>query len=78
MEPYEQDRVGRCDFLDVLEEAATFGGRVRVRHRDGHTFEDVVRDVVTIDGADYVVFAGNGRLRVADLASATRSGPPRA
>lgn len=70
---YEQDRVGRCDFLDVLEEAAVLRGRVQVKTRDGRTFEDVVVDVPTEQGRDWVVFESEGRFAVDDLASATRA-----
>lgn len=70
---YEQDRVGRCDFLDVLEEAAVLKRPVQVKTRDGQTFEDVVVDVPTESGRDWVVFAREGRFAVDDLESATRA-----
>ena len=48
---------GRCDFLDVLEEAVRFRRPVQVQLRDGRRFLAGVRDVVTESGEDYVVFA---------------------
>lgn len=58
---------GRCDFLDVLEEAAHFGRPVRVELRDGRKFEASVRDVVTESGEDYVLFEGRDRVSVTDI-----------
>jgi transcriptional antiterminator Rof (Rho-off) len=59
---------GRCDFLDVLEEAAHFKKPVQVELRDGQRFRANVQDVVTAGGEDYVVFDGRGRVSVADIA----------
>src|SRR3954469_12424854 len=54
----------RCDFLDVLEEAVIRHARVRVATKDDRLFIDRVFDVVTENGADYVVFAEQGRMPV--------------
>jgi hypothetical protein len=74
MEPeeIEQDAVGRCDFLDVLEEAVTVGARIHVRLADGREFEDTVTDVVTEKGRENVVFGTNGTVPLAQIAAATR------
>lgn len=61
------DPAGRCDFLDVLEEAARFHTSVRIELRDGATFQADVRDVVTESGEDYVIVAGRDRIRVSDI-----------
>lgn len=58
----------RCDFLDVLEEAAHFKRPVWVELRDGQIFEARVRDVVTESGEDYVVFAERERIPVSQIA----------
>jgi Rho-binding antiterminator len=61
------DPAGRCDFLDVLEEAAHFKQSVRLELRDGATVQADVRDVVTESGEDYVILAGHERIRVSDI-----------
>lgn len=64
-----------CDFLDVLEEAAVLKSAVSINLRHGGHFEDRVRDVVTEEGQDFAVFAAHGRVRLHDIASATRARP---
>jgi hypothetical protein len=71
-EEYEQNKVGRCDFLDVLEEAATVGGKIHVRLTDGRELDDTVREVVTEGGRELVVFGENGTIPLASIAAATR------
>lgn len=70
-----QDAVGRCSFLDVLEEAAIVHRPVAVALRDGERFIDVVVDVVTEDHEDYAVFRSHERVPVTDIAAATRCVP---
>ncbi len=77
MERICQDVVGRCSFIDVLEEAVLRKGAVAVTLRDGTTFIDHVRDVVTEDHEDYAVFSGRERVAVGEIASATRAPPQR-
>lgn len=72
-ERIDQDRVGRCGFLDVLEEAALRKAAVAVTLRSGETFLDVVTDVVTRDGADRAVFRDRGEVPVREFAAATRA-----
>jgi transcriptional antiterminator Rof (Rho-off) len=66
----QQEPTGRCDFLDVLEEAAHFKRPVQIELRDGQRFTASVQDVVTADGEDYVVFAGRDRVAVSQIVRA--------
>lgn len=55
---------GRCDFIDVLEESVVIHRPVTVALRDGVTFIDQVKDVITESGEDYVQFQDYGRMPV--------------
>jgi len=68
-----QDSVGRCSFIDVLEEAVLVHRPVALR--DGEKFIDVVTDVVTENHEDYAVFRTHDRVPVTDIAAATRCDP---
>jgi transcriptional antiterminator Rof (Rho-off) len=70
-----QDAVGRCSFIDVLEEAVLVHRPVAVALRDGERFIDVVTDVVTENHEDYAVFRSHERVAVTDIAAATRCDP---
>jgi transcriptional antiterminator Rof (Rho-off) len=59
--------IGRCDILDVLEEAAIFRKCVRVELHDDEGFTARVRDVYTEGGEDYVVFEDHDRMSVSDI-----------
>ena len=72
-----QDIVGRCSFIDVLEEAVLVHRPVALALRDGTRFIDVVEDVVTENGEDYAVFHSHERVPVTDIAAATRADPHR-
>ena len=72
MKRVEQDALGQCDFIDVLEEAALRGKQVAVELRDGTAFLDRLVDVVTAEGADLAVFESRGRVAVADIRSVSR------
>jgi Rho-binding antiterminator len=72
-----QDVVGRCSFIDVLEEAVLVHRPVALALRDGTRFIDVVTDVVTENGEDYAVFHSHERVPVTDIAAATRADPHR-
>ena len=67
--------VDSCDFLDVLEEAATTQSKLTVTLLDGRTVTDSVVDVVTQDGKDFVEFLNHGRIPVRELKDA-RKAPP--
>lgn len=70
-----QDSVGRCSFIDVLEEAVLVRRPVAVALRGGERFIDRVTDVVTEDHEDYAVFANHDRVAVSRIAAATRADP---
>jgi transcriptional antiterminator Rof (Rho-off) len=72
-----QDSVGRCSFIDLLEEAVLVRRPVAVALRDGERFIDVVTDVVTENHEDYAVFASHDRVAVSDMIAATRADPHR-
>ena len=77
MSMMQQDELGRCDFLDVLEEAVLVKRPVQVKLRTGETFIDIVRDVVTKDGQEFVQFDSNGRKPLREIHAVTRAEPPR-
>ncbi|MBZ4417233.1 hypothetical protein [Myxococcus sp. RHSTA-1-4] len=70
-----QDDVGRCDFIDVLEEAVLRRRPVAVELRAGDTFIDQVVDVVTERGDDFAIFRSHARVPVGDILSVTRESP---
>ena len=65
--------VARCDVLDVLEEAAVVRKPILVELRDGHRFEDRVKDVVTQDGEDFAVFEFHAMTPVSSIKNARRA-----
>jgi len=77
MSKLEQDQVGSCSFIDVLEEAVLVKRPVAIQLRDGTTFIDQVTDVTTESGQDFAVFLRHARVAVPDIAAATRAEPPR-
>ncbi len=72
MAQMRQDDVGRCDFIDVLEEAVLRRRPVSVQLRAGDAFTDQVVDVVTEQGDDFAVFRSHARVPVGDILSVTR------
>lgn len=66
-----QDDLGRCDFIDVLEEAVLWRRPVAVQLRAGETFIDQVMDVVTEQGDDFAVFRSHARVPVGDIQAVT-------
>ena len=65
----------RCDFIDMLEESAKIHRPLTVTLK-GHThFSEAVRDVVTEDGADYVIFRDHGRVAVTDILECAWNAP---
>lgn len=67
-----QDDVGRCDFIDVLEEAVLRRRPVAVELRAGESFHDVVTDVITEQGNDFAVFRSHARVPVGDILAVSR------
>ena len=59
--------VDSCDFIDMLEESAKMHRSVVVTLSGGARFEDTVRDVVTEDGQDFVLFHDHGRYPARDV-----------
>jgi transcriptional antiterminator Rof (Rho-off) len=72
---FRQDEIGRCDFLDVLEEAVLTRRPVTVKLRNGDEFIDQVRDVKTENGEDYAVFLVHDRVNVSDIHGCSRAEP---
>ncbi len=70
-----QDEVGRCDFIDVLEEAVLRHRSVAVQLREGEAFIDEVVDVVTEQGDDFAVFKSHERVSVGQILAVTRAEP---
>ena len=68
-----QDDVGRCDFIDVLEEAVLRRQPVAVQLRGGESFIDAVVDVVTEQGEDFAVFRSHPQVAVGDILAMTRA-----
>ncbi|AKU92199.1 hypothetical protein [Vulgatibacter incomptus] len=76
MSRFERERLGRCDFLDVLEESVLMHVDVEVELAGGETFVDRLRDVRTESGVDYAVFLEHPRVEVASIAAVTRRSLP--
>ena len=76
MTRYEQSDLGRCDFLDVLEESVLMHAEVEVELSDGTTFRDRLVDVVTKDGQDTARFRGRDPVPVSSIAAIERETLP--
>lgn len=76
MTRYSQQDLGRCDFLDVLEETVLMHARVKVELDDDTWFEDHLRDVVTENGLEKVRFANHDPVEVRRISSITREPLP--
>jgi hypothetical protein len=59
---FVQDQLGRCGFLDVLEEAAVRRSRVTLHLSDDTEVSGTVVDVVTREGVDWIVLEDGSRL----------------
>jgi hypothetical protein len=67
-----QKEVGRCGFIDLLEEAVLRRKPVAVQLREGLSFIDEVVDVVTENGDDFAVFKRHPRVSVGEIDAMTR------
>jgi Rho-binding antiterminator len=67
--------IDRCDFIDMLEESVTTGGKVAVSLHDGQHFVDQVNDVVTQEGQDWAVFAEHDWVKLNDIDDCARAEP---
>jgi hypothetical protein len=65
----------RGDVLDLLEEAVVLKRPVAVELRGDRHFVDHVREVVTRDGADWVVFKAHETVLLRDIHSVARGEP---
>jgi CheY-like chemotaxis protein len=70
--PHQLDR---CDLLDLFEEAVVRKSAVAVELRGEQRFIDEVRDVVTRDGEDWVVFKTHDPVPLRDVRSCSRAEP---
>ncbi len=77
MPRFLQDELGRCDFIDVLEEAVLRRRPVQVQLRTGEAFTDQLVDVLTESGDDFAVFREHPRVPVGQLAALGSEDPPR-
>lgn len=68
MATFHRSAIGACGFLDVLEEAALRRSRVVLGLADGSEITDVVVDVVTEHGADWVVLEHHSRVDATSIA----------
>ena len=70
-----QDQVGRCDFLDLLEDAAVTKKRVEIELRSGEVFTDEIRDVATREGQEFVSFLEHDELPLKEILGAKWARP---
>lgn len=68
-----QDTLGRCDFLDVLEEAAVRRTPVELELSDGQRFSARVVDVEATAQGDVVVLDDGRRIPVGEVGAMTRA-----
>lgn len=76
MTRYNRLELGNCDFLDVLEETVLMHARAKIELLDGTVFEDRIRDVVTHDGVEEIIFANHEPVLLRDMAALTREPLP--
>lgn len=74
-EIFNQNEVGHCDFIDVLEEAVLAKKPVAITLKSGEQFTDEVQDVVTENHQEFAILRGHGRLLVDDIRSCSRAEP---
>lgn len=69
---YTQKEIGRCDFIDVLEESVTTHRKVDVELAGGRTFTTHIVNVVTHDGDDFAVLADGAEVPVGSVHTVTQ------
>jgi len=69
-------RIDRGDVIDMLEESVIRRTPVVVVMKDGHTFEDRVKDIGKWDGEDYVAFADHEFTPLRQISSCRRAVAP--
>jgi Rho-binding antiterminator len=70
-----QASVGRCDFIDVLEEAVLRRRPTTLRLEDGSSVTATVVDVITRDGDDFVRLSDQQEIAVGRIAAIDRLEP---
>ena len=64
------------DVIDMLEESAMMRRPVEVQLQDGRVFEDRVKEIVTWEGEDHVVFNDHELTPLTKISGVRRSRPP--
>jgi transcriptional antiterminator Rof (Rho-off) len=68
--------IERCDFIDMLEESARFHRPLVVELKDGRSFTDEARDVITeSSGEEWAVFRFHDRLSLDEISSCRAAAP---
>ena len=70
---YRQAEIGRCPFLDVLEEAAVRQSPVELELRGGERLHERIADVEATPAGDVVVLASGRRVAVEHVEAMTRA-----
>jgi Rho-binding antiterminator len=66
-----------CDFIDMFEESEKLRRPVRVTVPGDKHFTDLVKQVVTEEGQDFVLFRDHGRIPVTDVLDCVFAEAPR-
>lgn len=72
MARFERTALGRCDFLDVLEETILMKTEATIELVDGTVFLDRIVDLRTEGGDDVVHFGRHSVIPVGDIAAVER------
>jgi transcriptional antiterminator Rof (Rho-off) len=68
--------IERCDFIDMLEESARLHRPLVVELKDGRSFTDEARDVITeASGNEWAVFRFHDRLSLDEISSCRAAAP---
>lgn len=63
------------DVIDMLEESQLRGIPIEIELRDGHKFEDRVKEIGKLDGEDVVVFARHESALLRKISGVRRAWP---
>jgi transcriptional antiterminator Rof (Rho-off) len=68
--------IERCDFIDMLEESVRLHRPLVVELKDGRSFTDEARDVITeASGQEWAVFRFHDRLSLDEISSCRPAAP---
>jgi transcriptional antiterminator Rof (Rho-off) len=68
--------IERCDLIDMREESVRLHRPLVVELKDGRSFTDRARDVITeASGDEWVVFRHHDRLSLSDISSCRAAAP---